>query len=65
MTAGYHGWTRGGTGTGTTIPDAQARAYALADRTIIPNVRYRRDVGDKLIARQWAEIERLGLLDPA
>lgn len=64
VTAGYHGWTLVVTGTGPTIPEAQARAYVLADRTIIPNVRYRRDIGDKLIARQWAEIERLGLLDP-
>ena len=65
VTAGYHGWTLVVTGTGSTIPEAQTRAYALADRTVIPNVRYRRDIGDKLIARQWAEIERFGLLDPA
>lgn len=65
VTAGYHGWTLVVTGTGTTIPEAQGRAYALADRTIIPNVRYRRDIGDKLVSRQWAEIERLDLLDPA
>ncbi len=64
VTAGYHGWTLVVTGTGTGIAEAQAQAYALAERTIIPNVRYRRDIGDKLIAWQWAEIEHLGLLDP-
>lgn len=64
VTAGYHGWTLVVTGTGLTIREAQARAYALADRTVIPNVRYRRDIGDKLVARQWADVERLGLFDP-
>ncbi len=64
VTAGYHGWTMVVTGTGDTIPAAQAGALALADRTVIPNVRYRRDIGDKLVAGQWAEVERLGLLDP-
>jgi phosphoribosylamine--glycine ligase len=65
VTAGYHGWTLVVTGTGPTIPDAQRAAYALADRTVIPNVRYRRDIGDKLLAGQFARLERLGLLDEA
>ena len=64
VTAGYHGWTMVVTGTGATIPEAQRDAYALADRTVIPNVRYRRDIGDKLVAGQFATVERLGLLDP-
>ena len=64
VTAGYHGWTMVVTGTGPTIPEAQRAAYGLADRAVIPNVRYRRDIGDKLVARELAEVERLGLLDP-
>jgi len=36
----------------------------LADRVLIPNVRYRRDIGERLIARDYARVERLGLLDP-
>lgn len=64
VTAGYHGWTMVVTGTGPTVPAAQRRAYALADRVVIPNVRYRRDIGDKLVAGQLEEVERLGLLDP-
>ena len=64
VTAGYHGWTLVVTGTGATVREAQAKAVALADRVITPNVRYRRDIGEKLIGGQWAEIERLGLLDP-
>ncbi len=65
VTAGYHGWTLVVTGTGATIPDAQDKAYALADRVVIPNVRYRRDIGAKLAAGDFARVERLGMLDPA
>ena len=62
VTAGYHGWTMVVTGTGPTITDAQAGAYRLARRVVIPNVRYRNDIGSKLIAGDLATVERLGLL---
>lgn len=65
VTAGYHGWTMVVTGTGPTVEAAQRAAYGLADRTVIPNVRYRRDIGDKLAAGQLATVERLGLFDEA
>ncbi|MDB5592055.1 MAG: hypothetical protein JWR86_2580, partial [Enterovirga sp.] len=65
VTAGYHGWTLVVTGTGPTIRQARDAAYRLAGRVVIPNVRYRIDIGDKLMAGEWLEIERLGLLDPA
>jgi phosphoribosylamine---glycine ligase len=40
------------------------RANRLADRVLIPNIRYRRDIGDRLIAGECARVEKLGLLDP-
>jgi phosphoribosylamine--glycine ligase len=52
------------TGTGPTIAEAGREAVRLADRVVVPNARYRRDIGAKLVAGQWAELERLGLLDP-
>jgi phosphoribosylamine---glycine ligase len=61
VTAGYHGWTMVVTGVADTIPAAQAKAYALADRVVVPNLRYRRDIGDKLVAGDLARVERLGL----
>ena len=64
VTAGYHGWTLVVTGTGPTIAEAGREAVRLADRVVVPNARYRRDIGAKLVAGQWAELERLGLLDP-
>jgi phosphoribosylamine---glycine ligase len=53
------------TGTGESISAAQQRANRLADRVLIPNIRYRRDIGDRLIARDFARVESLQLLDPA
>ena len=63
VTAGYHGWTMLVTGTGLDPTSAQAEAYARARRLVIPNVRYRNDIGDRLIACDLAEMERLGFLD--
>lgn len=64
VTAGYHGWTMVATGTAATIAQAQAEAYTLARRVVIPNMRYRNDIGAKLMAGDYAKVEKLGLLDP-
>ena len=64
VTAGYHGWTLGVTGTGDALTEAQAAAYRLAGRVVIPNLRYRNDIGARLISGDFAAVERLGLLDP-
>ena len=63
VTAGYHGWTMVVTGTGHSISNAQSEAYRLAERVAIPNVRYRNDIGAKLIAGEFSRVEQLGLLD--
>ena len=63
VTAGYHGWTMVVTGTGSSILDAQAEAYRLAGRVVIPNARYRNDIGAKLISGEFSSVECLGLLD--
>ena len=62
VTAGYHGWTMVITGVGPTIAAAKAGAYRLADRAVIPNVRYRRDIGDRLIGGDLERVVELGLL---
>jgi phosphoribosylamine---glycine ligase len=64
VTSGLYGWAMVVTGVGETISLAQRRANELADRVLIPNVRYRRDIGARLIAGDYARVERLGLLDP-
>jgi phosphoribosylamine--glycine ligase len=62
VTAGFHGWTMVVTGTGPTIAEAQADAYKLVRRVVIPDVRYRNDIGAKLIAGDFKALEELGLL---
>jgi phosphoribosylamine--glycine ligase len=61
VTAGMHGWTLIVTGTGDTIDDGRQAAYSLAERVIIPNVRYRRDIGVKLETQELAQLKQLGL----
>ena len=61
VTAGYHGWTMVVTGTGLTIAEAQDKAYALARRVVVPNLRYRNDIGTKLMNADFAALERLGM----
>ncbi|MEA2989162.1 MAG: phosphoribosylamine---glycine ligase [Alphaproteobacteria bacterium] len=63
VTSGGYGWTMVVTGTGMTVREARDRANTLADRVIIPNARYRRDIGDRLIAGDLDRIKGLGLLD--
>jgi phosphoribosylamine--glycine ligase len=64
-TSGLYGWTMVVTGTGETIADAKAAAYSRAARVRAPNLRYRLDIGDRLLAGDWTKLERLGVLDPA
>jgi phosphoribosylamine--glycine ligase len=62
VTSGIYGWTMVVTGIGDTIAAAQQQANRLADRVFVPNVRYRRDIGARLIAGDFARVESLGLL---
>jgi phosphoribosylamine---glycine ligase len=65
VTSGANGWTMVVTGVGPTIRDAQQRANSLAARVFIPRVRYRRDIGDRLISGDYERVWELGFLDPA
>ena len=62
VTSGAYGWTMVVTGTGSTIEEARDRANKLADRVIIPNARYRRDIGDRLASQDLSSVIDLGLL---
>ena len=63
VTSGAYGWTMVITGVAPSIAQAREAANRLASRVVIPNVRYRRDIGDRLIAGDFARVEALGLLD--
>lgn len=62
VTTGLVGSVMVVTGRGATVEEAQHAAYTLAGKVAIPNVRYRKDIGDALIARGFAELVALGWL---
>jgi phosphoribosylamine--glycine ligase len=61
VTAGMHGWTMIVTGLGGTVGTAREAAFGLAERVIIPNVRYRRDIGVKLETQELAQLNAFGI----
>ena len=64
VTSGMYGWTMVATGVAGSIGEARCKAAELADKVIVPNVRYRRDIGATLAGGDFAFVENLGLLDP-
>ena len=64
VTSGANGYTLVVTGTGETIEAARDAANALADKVVVSNGRYRRDIGRKLIEGEFEKIRALGLIDP-
>jgi phosphoribosylamine--glycine ligase len=60
VTAGLYGWTAVVTGTGPSIREAQQAAYARAAKVRCANMRYRLDIGDKLIAGDPERLRRWG-----
>jgi phosphoribosylamine--glycine ligase len=63
VTSGQYGWTMVATATAKTIEAARNKASELAGKVVVPNVRYRRDIGSNLIERDFQLIEKLGLFD--
>jgi phosphoribosylamine--glycine ligase len=61
VTSGTSGWTMVVTGVGATVPVARSNALNLAKRVRVPNLRYRQDIGEKLIRGDLAKLEQLGL----
>jgi phosphoribosylamine--glycine ligase len=65
VTSGQYGWTMVATGVSGTIEAARNEAGALAEKIVVPNVRYRRDIGSDLIDRDFELVELFGMLDPS
>jgi phosphoribosylamine--glycine ligase len=60
VTSGLYGWTAVVTGTGATVEQAKAAAYARVGKVQTPNLRYRLDIGDKLIGGQLQQLTDWG-----
>ncbi len=60
VAAGIVGYTMVVTGRGPTIELARRGAYRLAEKIVIPNVRYRNDIGAKLRDGDYAALAALG-----
>jgi len=59
---GASGYVMVVTGRGEDVAAARRSAYRLIDRTVIPNVRYRADIGCRFIERDELMLTRLGYL---
>ncbi|HEY6881115.1 MAG TPA: phosphoribosylglycinamide synthetase C domain-containing protein [Polyangiales bacterium] len=62
LTAGQVGYVMVVTGVGATAQDARRSSYALVDKVVIPNLRYRADIGAAYELRDHRELVRLGWL---
>ena len=58
---GYLGVALGCDGT---IRAANDAAVALARKVVVPNLRYRTDIGQRLLAGEWARLAQLGWIAP-
>jgi phosphoribosylamine--glycine ligase len=63
VTSGANGYTLVVTGVGDSIEAAREAALALVDKVIIPNARYRCDIGQKLIDGDLERIRAWGYID--
>jgi phosphoribosylamine--glycine ligase len=61
LTSGELGYLMVATGRGPTAETAREAAYALAGRVVVPNLRYRTDIGTKFVARDRDLLRRWGL----
>ncbi len=59
---GGSGYVLVATGRGVDATLARRAAYRLVDHLVIPNVRYRTDIGSRFIAHEEATLQRLGYL---
>ncbi len=56
ITSGVTGNVATAVGHGDTIEAARQQAYELAAKVIVPNIRYRQDIGANLVAKEWQQL---------
>jgi phosphoribosylamine---glycine ligase len=65
VTAGSIGYVMVVTGRGLTVEEARADAYARVRKVVIPNLRYRLDIGERFLERDRADMIRWGYFTPS
>jgi phosphoribosylamine--glycine ligase len=65
VTSGATGYVGVATGAGATVDEANARALRVARCVVVPNLRYRRDIGERVARSDLARLQDLGWHDPA
>ena len=63
VTSGVSGNVGTAVGSGDTIELAREQAYELAAKVIVPNIRYRLDIGADLVANDWQQLIDWGYVD--
>jgi len=62
ITSGSVGYVMVVTGRGATVEEAREETYERVRKVVIPNLRYRTDIGEGFISSDREEMRRLGLL---
>ncbi len=62
VTSGTTGYVGVATGTGDSVEQARDRAYELARKMVVPNLRYRVDIGERVARHDLSRLEALGYL---
>lgn len=62
VTAGMIGYVMVVTGVAGSVGEARAVAYERVGKVVIPNARYRNDIGERLIREDWKTMQDLGWL---
>lgn len=65
VTCGTYGYVMVVTGAGDTAQAAREAAYGLAEQVVVPNLRYRTDIGQRFLRQDRQELQRLGWLPAA
>ena len=63
VTSGASGYIGVVTGTGDTIKQATEEAYRIASHVVVPNLRYRLDIGYRVRKHDWQALRSMGWLD--
>jgi len=63
VASGMMGYIGVATGVGDSVADASAKAYALARKVVTPNMRYRTDIGERVMKHDLARLQELGYYD--